>query len=90
MQSHPHIISASDIAKEKKRSKITPEDVFTALQELGFESYQQELREFMRNYNSEKEDRNIAANKKRVADTNEPSGSLKRMVNNNSDNDDDA
>lgn len=44
----------------------------------------------MRNYNSEKEDRNMAANKKRVADTNEPSGSLKRMVDNNSDNDDDA
>ena len=51
-----NIFSANDIAKEKKRSKITPEDVFTALKELGFDKYEDELKEFLRNYNADKED----------------------------------
>lgn len=42
----------------------------------------------MRNYNSEKEDRGVVANKKRVVETNEPVESLKRMVDNDSDVDD--
>lgn len=48
--------SAGDIAKEKKRSKVTAEDVFMALSELGFEKFEDNLREFIKNYNSEKED----------------------------------
>jgi hypothetical protein len=50
------IYSANDIAKEKKRSKITLDDVFTALKELGFEKYEDELKEFLKNYNADKED----------------------------------
>jgi len=43
------------------------------LQELGFESYKEELKDFMRNYNSEKEDRaHIAVvNRKRIVETDE-------------------
>jgi hypothetical protein len=41
----------------------------------------------MRNYNSEKEDRALATNKKRVVETVEPAGSFKRIVDNNSDED---
>ena len=48
--------SSSDICTEKKRSKMSGEDVFTALKELGFDKYEEELREFMKNYNADKED----------------------------------
>ena len=48
--------TASDISKEHKRSKITAEDVFKALNELGFENYEEQLREFLKNYNVDKED----------------------------------
>lgn len=48
--------SANDVAKEKKRSKVTADDVFTALKELGFEKYEFELKEFLKNYNADKED----------------------------------
>ena len=47
---------STDVAGEKKRSKITGDDVFTALRELGFDKYEEELREFMKNYNADKED----------------------------------
>lgn len=30
--------------------------MFTALKELGFDNYEEQLREFLRNYNAEKED----------------------------------
>ena len=46
------------MAKEKKRSKVNTDDVFTALNELGFEKFEDELKEFMKNYNSEKEEGN--------------------------------
>ncbi len=48
--------TANDISKEHKRSKVTAEDVFKALKELGFENYEEQLREFLKNYNAEKED----------------------------------
>ena len=35
---------------------ISAEDVFTALNELDFDKYEEELRDFLRNYNAEKED----------------------------------
>jgi hypothetical protein len=35
---------------------VTAEDVFVALNELGFEKFEDNLREFIKNYNSEKED----------------------------------
>ena len=35
---------------------ITAEDVFQALKELDFEKYEEPLREFLKNYNAEKED----------------------------------
>ena len=47
---------ATDIAKSKKRSKVTAEDVFTALKELDLDKYEETLRDFLRNYNAEKED----------------------------------
>ena len=48
--------TASDISKEKKRSKVNPEDVFGALNELGFQKYEDQLREFLQNYHTDKED----------------------------------
>ncbi len=48
--------TANDISKEHKRTKVTAEDVFKALKELGFENYEEQLREFLKNYNAEKED----------------------------------
>lgn len=35
---------------------MTADDVFTALKELGFEKYETELRDFLKNYNADKED----------------------------------
>ena len=35
---------------------MQPEDVFTALNELGFDKYEETLREFIKNYNADKED----------------------------------
>ena len=40
----------------KKRKMVNAEDVFTALKELDFEKYEEPLREFLKNYNAEKED----------------------------------
>ena len=47
---------ASDISRSKKRSKVQAEDVFTALSELDFDKYEESLRDFLRNYNANKED----------------------------------
>jgi hypothetical protein len=48
---------------------MSGEDVFTALKELGFDKYEEELREFMKNYNAEKEDAVARSkNKKRAAE----------------------
>ena len=62
-------LSANDIAKEKKRSKITADDVYTALKELGFDKYEDELKEFLKNYNADKEDqaRTLKAKKREAA-----------------------
>ena len=48
--------TATDISKEQKRSKVSAEDVFKALKELGFENYEEQLRDYLKNYNAEKED----------------------------------
>jgi Holliday junction resolvasome RuvABC DNA-binding subunit len=48
--------TANDISHEQKRSKVTAEDVFSALNELGFDKYEEPLREFVKNYNADKED----------------------------------
>jgi histone H3/H4 len=48
--------TANDISHEHKRSKVTAEDVFSALNELGFDKYEEPLREFIKNYNADKED----------------------------------
>lgn len=50
------VCSAGDVAKEKKRSKMTPDDVFTALKDLGFEKYIPDLKDFLKHYNADKED----------------------------------
>ena len=50
------VFRATDIAKSKKKTKVVAEDVFTALQELEFESYEEGLRDFLKNYNADKED----------------------------------
>ena len=48
--------SATDIANSKKKKIIVAEDVLTALNELDFEKYEENLRDFLRNYNADKED----------------------------------
>lgn len=48
--------TANDICHEHKRSKVSAEDVFCALNELGFDKYEEPLREFMKNYSADKED----------------------------------
>ena len=50
------ISSANDIARSKKKSKVVADDVFTALEELDFAKYEEELKDFLRNYNADKED----------------------------------
>lgn len=35
---------------------MSGQDVILALKELGFDRYEEELKEFLKNYNSEKED----------------------------------
>ena len=50
------MLRANDIAKSKKKSKVVAEDVFAALNELDFEKYEESLRDFLKNYNAEKED----------------------------------
>ena len=47
---------ATDIVKSKKKTKVMADDVFMALKELDFEKYEEELRDFLRNYNADKED----------------------------------
>ena len=47
---------SADITAEKKKNQIKAEDVYQALRELGFEKYEDELREFMEHYNADKED----------------------------------
>lgn len=44
-----------DVSAERKRKKVTELDVFQALSELGFDKYNESLKEFMKNY-TEKED----------------------------------
>eukprot|EP00354_Favella_ehrenbergii_P001243 CAMPEP_0170472004 /NCGR_PEP_ID=MMETSP0123-20130129/14111_1 /TAXON_ID=182087 /ORGANISM="Favella ehrenbergii, Strain Fehren 1" /LENGTH=53 /DNA_ID=CAMNT_0010739993 /DNA_START=109 /DNA_END=270 /DNA_ORIENTATION=- len=48
--------TASDITKGRKKTKVMPEDVFNALKELDFDKYEESLRDFLRNYNADKED----------------------------------
>ena len=48
--------SANDIAKEHKRKKVIEADVYQALSELGFDKYVEQLKDFMVNYNADKED----------------------------------
>jgi hypothetical protein len=47
--------SANDIAREHKRKKVTEADMYQALNELGFEKYVEQLKDFMKNYNADKE-----------------------------------
>jgi hypothetical protein len=51
---------SNDIAKEHKRKKIDDKDVLQALNELGFEKYVEPLKDFMANYNADKEDQAAA------------------------------
>jgi Cdc6-like AAA superfamily ATPase len=51
-----NINSSNDIAKEHKRKKVTETDVYQALNELGFDKYVEQLKDFMSNYNADKED----------------------------------
>ena len=44
---------------------ITAEDVFQALNELDMEKYEEPLREFLKNYNAEKEDQAKKASAKK-------------------------
>lgn len=45
--------------------------MYTALKELGFDKYEPELKEFLRNYNSSKEDQARLQAQKRKAETQE-------------------
>jgi len=47
---------ANEIAKEGRRKKVTEHDIYQALKEMGFEKYNEELKDFMANYNADKED----------------------------------
>eukprot|EP00347_Sterkiella_histriomuscorum_P009444 403341191 len=47
--------TANDICKEKKLKKVSEQQVLQALNELGFDKYQESLKEFLKNY-TEKED----------------------------------
>ena len=68
-------VSANDIAKEKKRTKVTAEDVFTALNELGFGKFEENLKEFIKHYNSDREDlAREQKEKKRVREAEEGEG----------------
>ena len=40
--------------------------MFTALKELGFDKYEIELKEFLRNYHADQEQTKLAASKKRT------------------------
>ena len=47
---------------------VNAEDVFQALKELDFEKYEEPLREFLKNYNADKEDQaRLNATKKKLA-----------------------
>ena len=64
-----------DVAKSKKKSKVVAEDVFTALDELDFDKYEESLRDFLRNYNAQKEDqaqRKIVTKKQKESDITMP------------------
>ena len=52
----PACCRATDIAKSKNKSKVVADDVFEALNELDFDKYEESLRDFLRNYNADKED----------------------------------
>ena len=54
---NPFFIRANDISKENKRSKVMVQDVYQALKEVGFDNYNIQLEEFMKNHNQEKEDK---------------------------------
>ena len=64
--------TANDISKESKRQKVMSDDIYKALNEMGFDKYTTELKEFMRNYNAEKEEKKhqIQA-QKRALETND-------------------
>ena len=47
---------ATDIAKEKKKKTVVSADVFKALEELDFNKYEEQLRDFVSNYKADKED----------------------------------
>ncbi len=47
---------ANDIAKEGRRKKVTEHDIYQALKEVGFDKYVEDLKDFMANYNADKED----------------------------------
>ena len=47
---------SNDIAKESRRKKVTEQDVYQALKETGFEKHIEQLKDFMANYNADKED----------------------------------
>lgn len=52
---------SNDIAKESRRKKVTEQDVYLALKETGFEKHIEQLKDFMANYNADKEDQQPAA-----------------------------
>ncbi len=47
---------SNDIAKESRRKKVTEQDVYLALKETGFDKHIEQLKDFMSNYNADKED----------------------------------
>jgi len=58
---------ANDIAKEHKRKKVTEPDMYQALNELGFDKYVEELKDFMKNYRDDQAVR-VQQSKKRTRD----------------------
>ena len=53
------LFRSNDISKENKRSKVVADDVYKALNEVGFEKYASELKEFMKNYDQDKEEKKL-------------------------------
>ena len=56
MQSTNDVRRATDIAKTKKKKTVASEHVFSALEELDFAKYEEQLRDFVSNYKADKED----------------------------------
>ena len=59
---------ANDISKENKRQKVIASDVYQALNEVGFEKYTLELKDFMKNYDANKEEKKQLMGVKRQTD----------------------